>query len=201
MRLPQDPSRWHRHVAVRWPSIPADLTGISEFPFIHVHKDDAMSNQNLATLSLSEAQLQAIDQALTDLEQHLAQLTSLDAAHRRKLLRMGDKSESFCRQTLNLLIQNPQVVPPSMDLAGAIADLQALDRLRPRLLRLQRLAERGSDTQAALGSDVMRCALDGYTLLKVAGRNQGLDALRRELGARFAKSPRPQAPNVDPDAL
>jgi hypothetical protein len=71
-----------------------------------------------------------------------------------------------------------------------LADLQALDRLRPRLLRLQRLAERASDTDIALGSDVMQVALQGYALLKVAGKNQGLEGLRKELGTRFAKAPR-----------
>ncbi|GAB3727428.1 hypothetical protein GCM10028794_00010 [Silanimonas algicola] len=43
---------------------------------------------------------------------------------------------------------------------------------------------------AALGSDVMDVALEGYALIKVSGRAQGLDELRRELGLRFAKSRR-----------
>jgi hypothetical protein len=30
---------------------------------------------------------------------------------------MGDKSEAFCRQTLNVLAQNPQILPPNYDLA------------------------------------------------------------------------------------
>lgn len=49
---------------------------------------------------------------------------------------MGPKSEAFCRQTLTVLAQNPQVIPPSIDLAEAQADLAALERLRPRLARL-----------------------------------------------------------------
>ena len=35
----------------------------------------------------------------------------------------------------------------------------------------------------------MSLALEGYALLKVAGRNQGLEALRRELSGRFTKTP------------
>jgi hypothetical protein len=34
----------------------------------------------------------------------------------------------------------------------------------------------------------MSVALQGYALLKVSGKNQGLEGLRKELGARFAKS-------------
>ncbi len=147
-------------------------------------------SQNLINLTLSDAQLDAVDQALTELETQLVALVAMNSGQRRKLARMGDKSEKFCRQTLNVLSQNPQVVPPSVKLAEALEDLAALDRLRPRMQRLQRLAERGADSEIALGSDIMRCALDGYALLKVAGRNQGLEGLRKELGARFAKSSR-----------
>ena len=115
-------------------------------------------------------------------------LISLTPDQRKGLARMGPKSEAFCRQTLTVLTQNPQVIPPSIDLAEAQADLAALERLRPRLARLLRVNERAEDTDDALGSDVMAFALEGYALLKVAGRNQGLEGLRKELSARFAKS-------------
>lgn len=151
-------------------------------------------SQNLVSLTLTDAQLAAMDQALSDLEAQLVDLVALTAAERRKLTRMGDKSEAFCRQTLSVLAQNPQVVPPSLKLDDSLADLVALDALRPRLQRMQRLAERAGDTEALLGADVMRCALDGYALLKVSGRNQGLEGLRKELGSRFAKSARVPEP-------
>jgi hypothetical protein len=124
------------------------------------------------------------------MEAQLLDLIAMNTAQRRSLARMGDKSETFCRQTLNVLAQNPQVVPPSLRLAEAQADLAALDRLRPRLQRLLRLTERASDTEIALGSDVMNAALQGYALLRVAGKNQGLEGLRKELGSRFIKAPR-----------
>ncbi len=149
-----------------------------------------MSNQNLVTLNLSDTQLSIIDQSLSDLETQLVDLIAMNTAQRRSLARMGDKSETFCRQTLNVLMQNPQIVPPSVNVIGAQADLVALDRLRPRLQRLLRLTERATDTEIGLGSDIMNCALQGYALLKVSGKNQGLEGLRRELGTRFAKSPR-----------
>ena len=147
-------------------------------------------SQNIIDFTLDDAQLAASLQALTDLETQLSGLVAMSTEQRRKLARMGDKSEAFCRQTLEVLAQNPQVVPPSLKLAEAQADLVALDRLRPLVLRLQRLAERANDTEVALGSDVMRCALDGYALLKVSGRNQGLEGLRKELGSRFSRSAR-----------
>jgi hypothetical protein len=151
-------------------------------------------SQNLISLTLSDEQQSAAAAALSALETAFAGLISLDGDERRSLLRMGPKSEVFCRQTLSVLAQNPQIVPPSLNLVEAHADLLALDRLRPLLDRLQRLAERGQDTEAALGSDVMDLALEGYGLLKVSGRNQGLEGLRKELSSRFAKSRRAPAP-------
>lgn len=146
--------------------------------------------QNLVSLNLTNDQLAAVDAALTALETNLSSMVALTADQRRSVPRMGDKSEAFCRQTLSLLALNPQVVNPSLGLSDAEADLVALDALRPRLQRLARLAERGSDTEVALGSDVMVTALKGYALLKVSGRDQGLEALRSSLGTRFAKKPR-----------
>jgi hypothetical protein len=76
-------------------------------------------SQDLINLTLSEAQLSAVDNALFELETQLSGLIAMSVQQRRKLMRMGDKSESFCRQTLSVLAQNPQVVPPSLRLAAA----------------------------------------------------------------------------------
>lgn len=150
-------------------------------------------SQNVISLTLSEQQLSQASQALDTLEQALASLVSLKVEDRRRLNKMGQKSEVFCRQTLKVLGQNPHIVPSSLDLAGAQADLLALDQLGPLLDRVQRLAERGRDTEMALGSDVMDVALEGYSLLKVSGKQQGLDGLRAELATRWAKPRRAEA--------
>ena len=145
-------------------------------------------SQNLVSLVLSNEQLAQAEQAVTTLEQALAGLVSLSIGERRRLPKMGQKSEVFCRQTLRVLAQNPQVVPPGLGLAEAQADLLALDQLAPLLDRLQRLAERGRDTEMALGADVMDVALEGYALLGVSGKQQGLDGLRKQLSSRWARS-------------
>ena len=145
-------------------------------------------SQNLVSLELSNEQLAQAEQAVTALEQALAGLVSLSIGECRRLTKMGQKSEVFCRQTLRVLAQNPQIVPPGLALAEAQADLLALDQLAPLLDRVQRLAERGRDTEMALGADVMDAALEGYALLKVSGKQQGLDGLRKELSSRWARS-------------
>ena len=147
-------------------------------------------SQNIVSLTLTDAQITASAAALTALETQLAGLIALSPARRRDLFKMGDKSEVFCRQAIGALSRNPQIVPPSLGLADAQADVLALDRLRPLLERLQRLVERAQDTEMALGSDIMSTALEGYSLLKTSGKNQGLDGLRKELSSRWAKTRR-----------
>ena len=149
-----------------------------------------------ATLSLSftEAQATAIDAALNELEAQFAALVAMPAGERRRLMKMGDKSEAFCRQTLSLLDQNRQLVPQSMGLADVQQSLDALDWMRPRMQRLIRLGERLSNTDTVVGSTIMQASLQGYALLKVTGRNQGLEGLRETLGARFSR--RSKAPEA-----
>ena len=159
--------------------------------------------QNLVTLNLTDAQLTAVDAALTELETQLAGLIALSATQKKSLRRMGPKSEAFCRDTLRVLDQNPQIVPPT--LADANIGFQTLDGLRPRLIRLSRLSARGADTETALRSDIMSVALEGYNLLKTVGRSRGLDPMRRELAERFARQGRravePPAPQAEVSQL
>ena len=143
--------------------------------------------QNLVSLNLSESQLQAVDAALIELETQLAGLVALSPEVRKRVRPMGDKSEAFCRQTLRVLGENPKLVPATMDVAEAQRDLDMRDRLRPRAIRLQRLMARMDDTDFALGSDAMQVATQGYALLKVVGKAQGLAEVRKDLGVGFAK--------------
>jgi len=147
-------------------------------------------SQNLSSYSMSAELAMEIGRLLSQIEDQMTGLTPLEPARRRGIVRMGGKSEQFCRQALNVMLQNPQMLPSSVLLADAVSDLQTVDRLRPLLARLTRLMERMRDTEIALGSDVMDCALQGYKLLGVAGRNQGLQALRRGLSGRFARGSR-----------
>ena len=143
--------------------------------------------QNLVSLHLTDDDLAAIDTALETLEQKLATLVELSVDERRALTKMGEKSEAFCRQTLIVLAQNPQIIPGELSLREAENDLDHLDRLRPRFARLRRLAGCADDTEMALGSDVMAAALEGYALAKVFGKGAGLDALRAAVGSRFSR--------------
>ena len=146
--------------------------------------------QNLVDLDFTTDALAAIDAALTALEAGLAGLLALTPDQRQMLTKMGDKSEAFCRKADAVFGENLGILPANFDLAAYRRDLATMDALRPRLARLSKLSQRGDDTQMAVGSDLMTNALEGYAVLKVTGKGQGVDELRRMLATRFARGPR-----------
>jgi hypothetical protein len=146
-------------------------------------------SQNLVSLDLGAADVLAIDAALDTLEKLFAGFVELTPEQRHKLTKMGDRSEAFCRQTLMVLAQNKQMIPPGFDLDEAQSDLLTFDTLRPRIQRLRALLSKGEDTQLALGSDLMRASYDGYALAKVFGQGAALDTLKEAMSVRFSRRP------------
>lgn len=146
-------------------------------------------NQNLVSIEFSPAELDAIDGALAVLEAKLDRLIVLSPEQRHQALKMGDKSEAFCRQTEMVLRQNPGMVPGDFSLEEYRLDLAALDALRPRLQRLRTLTDRADDTELALGSDIMSASYDGYALAKVGGKGTALDTLKEAMQTRLSRKP------------
>ena len=136
--------------------------------------------QNLISLELTE-DLPQLDAALDTVERMLNAFVSLDAEQMCRLSKLGDKTESFCRQTVAILDQNHQALPPGFDLEELKSDLVAFDQLRPRANRLEALTSKCADTQTALGSDILSASYDGYALLKVFGKADNVAPLRDSL--------------------
>ena len=149
--------------------------------------------QNLVSIRFSDEEIAQMDGALNTLRVLFARMVTLQLEDRRELSKLGPKSQAFCDQALAVLLANPQIVPPSLDLEEAQVDKRTLDQLRPRLLVLRQLLERADDTEMALGSDLMSVARDGYALLEVAGKDAALKAARKELSARYARRRQPAA--------
>ena len=142
-------------------------------------------SQNLISLNFSAEDIAAIDSALSTLEEKFSNLIELSVEQRRTLAKMGEKTEGVCRQTLLVLAQNSQMIPPGFDLREAENDLANLDLLRRRFSRLRQLAAKADDTEMALGSDILCAALEGYAIAKAFGKGAGLDALKETMAARF----------------
>jgi len=147
--------------------------------------------QNLVSIAFSDDELAQMDSSLNALALLFGRMITLRNEERRELSKLGPKSAEFCDQALTVALANPQIIPPSINLAEAQADKRALDQLRPRILVLRQLLERADDTEMALGSDLMSVARDCYNLLEVAGKDAALKAARRELSARYRRRSAP----------
>lgn len=146
--------------------------------------------QNLVDLDYTAETFAAVAAALTALEASLTGLLALTPDQRQMLTKMGDKSEAFCRKADAVFGEKLGILPANFDLLAYRRDLATMDALRPRLARLSKLSQRGDDTQMAVGSDLMTNALEGYAVLKVTGKGQGVDDLRKMFATRFARGPR-----------
>jgi hypothetical protein len=151
-------------------------------------------SQNLVQTVITEEQLTQARAALDVLESIFPDFIALDVDDRRSVRRMGTKSEQFCRQTLIVGQENPKLIPETIGLDDAIADLDAYDKLFPLHARLTRVMTRWDDTLLALGSDAYDASLGVYLLLKAFGKSMGLDELRKGLGSMFARSRRNPRP-------
>lgn len=69
-------------------------------------------------MDLSAAQWAETDAALATLERILAGLLSLTAVKRSRLVKMGDQSETFCRQAVDVMGENPGVLPVKFEAAA-----------------------------------------------------------------------------------
>jgi hypothetical protein len=146
-----------------------------------------MNTQKLATLALSAEQYSAIDAHQSELETHFTGLVSLTAEQKKLARTMGLRSEAFCRRVLEVMQQNPHLLPPKVQLADALSDLAQFERLRPRVERMTKLQERAIDTLFGLGSNVFRVALECYNQLRRFGDNEGLKQACIELGGMFVR--------------
>ena len=144
--------------------------------------------QNLISLNLSQQDFTDLDAAIATLRRVFAGFVGLQPEDRVEMKKMGPKSIDFCEQTLDLLMNNPQIVPPNLGLAEALSDRAMLQALRPRFQQLRQLMELADDSEMALGSDMMAISLEGYRLLSVSGKGEALKGARRELSARFARA-------------
>ena len=157
-------------------------------------------SQNLISLTIDSSRFTAIEAAVTALEKELVDFVELSVEQRRELLKLGPKTEVFCRATIEVMERNPGALPADFDLEAIRTDRVAIDQVRPLLSRLRMLVSRVQDTEMALGSDLYKAALDGYRFAKATGKGAMLDELRMQASPLFKGNPKPRGAADDASA-
>jgi hypothetical protein len=145
---------------------------------------------NRISASLSQADRQAVLDALNTIRTKLPFLIDLSPEERRTLPRMGDKSRGFVAQALEVAEQNPDILPRSFDVSEMRKDVELLSALSPVLAALAQLNELVDDTYMAVGSEAYAAALLVYQFARAAGKGSALDSALDALGQRFARKSR-----------
>lgn len=135
-------------------------------------------NSPSSSSDLSDEDLLQIEQALSVLEAQFGKLRAL-------------QEQRFITESRESAANSPAFPDVGTDVVRVAA---MLDSLRPRMLRLRRLAEdaRETETASGIGNRVADRALEGYVLLKMAAQSGGRDAQPAAPAPAPAPRPRPR---------
>ncbi|MDR1345825.1 MAG: hypothetical protein LBK03_03885 [Bacteroidales bacterium] len=98
--------------------------------------------------------------------------------------------------------QNPNLVPPYLNMADFDIDFADAHNLWTVLLASQQLCENLDDTTMVAGSEAYQAALVFYSSVKIAARQDipGAKAVYEELRKRFPRGRRKKANETDSDS-
>lgn len=150
---------------------------------------------NRISASLSQADQQAVLDAINTIRTKLPFLIDLTIEERRFLPKMGDKSRSFVTDALTLAEQNTDMLPRSFDVAEMRRDVELSEAMRPIMTALTQLQELVEDTYLEIGSEAYTAALMVYNYAQTGGRGAALDQAVSQLGQRFARKAQKAAPS------
>jgi hypothetical protein len=117
----------------------------------------------------------------------LPYVTPLTPAERRSKAKMGEKTLSFVEKSHEFATENPNLVPPFLDMAAFDIDFADAHNLWSLFLLTQQLHENVDDTTMVAGSEAYQFALVFYNSVKMAARQDipGAKAVYEELKKRF----------------
>jgi hypothetical protein len=122
-------------------------------------------------------------------------VVALTPTERHKLPKMGEKTISFVEKAHDFARQNPNLVPPYLDMDDFDTDFQDAHGLWTLANSIRQLNENVSDTEMTAGSEAYQAALVFYQSVKIAATQDipGAKAVVEELRTRFPGGKRKSA--------
>lgn len=139
------------------------------------------------TEALTEAQLTSITGSLTTLNNTLDFLIGLTPEETQRYMKMGNKSRSFVEDAIKIGIENPGMLPRSLDPEQLGGKLALSSQLRDIHRTVSQLNERLYDTLMAAGAELFDDARFIYKLTKTKVKPEGLVDVSDSIGQRFAR--------------
>jgi hypothetical protein len=145
-------------------------------------------NENRVSIEISQADIDAVNQAVQTLNEKLAPyLIALEAGDKQALAKMKDKSAPFVEKILQYVNSNAEFVPAFLDTAEMKKDYQAFNALNNILRSLAQIVSNLEDTSVLCGSESYQGALAYYNSVKQAKKMNvpNADAIYQDLSVRF----------------
>ena len=146
--------------------------------------------------TLSAADHASILTKLNEIKVLLPFLVNLTPLERSTLPKMGDGSTPFVTKALTYAENNPQFVPPYMNVPELRKDFNLATQVSLLRQQLNQVAEALDDTELALGSEAFVTSLTFYASVKQATKMNipGADSIYDDLKTRFPGGPNNPAP-------
>ncbi|MBK8444875.1 MAG: hypothetical protein IPL35_16360 [Sphingobacteriales bacterium] len=147
-----------------------------------------MAQHNQISASLTAADLTELLKAVAVIKEKLPFLVNLTPEERQSYARMGDKSLAFVEKSLDYAKENPQLLPPFLNVAEFEKDMLLVNDLRRLLRPLTAIVESIDDTVMLAGSESYSAALIFYQAVKMAKMMNiaGTDSIYEDLAKRFS---------------
>jgi hypothetical protein len=158
-----------------------------------------MALENLISVVFTQAELDTIDQSMTDIQNVLAgKVINLSPEQRQQHGRVKYEMEVWVNKANNYAQNNPSLVPSYIDVAELSSDFATHAQLNPRIDRLNVLLQGMLDTNLLIGTDLYNNLISFYRSLKAASKSNapGAAAIYNDLKQQF---PGPGKKPVVPD--
>lgn len=140
--------------------------------------------------TLTDADVQAIKAAVTTIHSKMPFLISLTPDERRKLFKMGSKSQGFVGDCLIAARNSPEILPARFQVADFAQDVALAESLGDVLSVLRQIVSQVDDTHMAVASQANVQAADVYGFAKSAVKSTpGMKTVVMQLSERFQKTP------------
>jgi len=147
---------------------------------------------NLISYELTQERVDEIRNKIAELNKLLDFTIVLTPDERSILPVMGDKTVAFVEKSLEMAKNNPQLLPPYLDVPELQRDLSTAKQINPLISELEIVLAKLNDTSLAAGSEAYSAALVFYNTVKSAQKTNvsGAESLYNELKQRFPGRPK-----------
>jgi len=152
-----------------------------------------MAIDNLISVSFTEEELNAIDNALASIEVVIKnKCIKFTPEERKKYAKVGRETEDWIAKVREYMLQSPELILPHIDTDEYYKDYDSRLTLLPRIRRLENIYNLFEDTNLLIGNDLYNNAISYYKGLKAERQNHISEAkcIYFELTARFPGRPK-----------